>query len=244
MTKNEWFEDWFNSPFYHILYKDRDYQEAGKFIHNLTEYLALKNDAKVLDLGCGKGRHSLELKKHYGSVLGIDLSINSINEAKKHETKGLKFQIGDMRFFNSNLNFDAVFNLFTSFGYFNDIKDNLKVLSSCKDALTKNGFLILDYLNAEKIKLKKQNNEIKVVDQIEFHIERKIENEKILKKIEFKHDNKSYNFEEKVQLFTLKDFINIFEKSGFLLEKAFGSYKLEPFEKENSDRLILIAKNK
>ena len=149
-----------------------------------------------------------------------------------------------MRFFNSNLNFDAVFNLFTSFGYFNDIKDNLKVLSSCKDALTKNGFLILDYLNAEKIKLKKQNNEIKVVDQIEFHIERKIENEKILKKIEFKHDNKSYNFEEKVQLFTLKDFTNIFEKSGFLLEKAFGSYKLEPFEKENSDRLILIAKNK
>ena len=108
--------------------------------------------------------------------------------------------------------------------------------------MIKDGIIIIDFLNSERIKMNIHNNETKVIDGIKFHIERKIENEKILKKIVFEHDDNSYNFEEKVQLFSLNDFIDIFEQSGFILEKTFGNYNLDPFEPKKSDRLILIAK--
>ena len=244
MQKNEWFRDWFNSPYYHILYKNRDLKEANLFISNLAELLSLNYNSTVLDLGCGKGRHSVELKKYYNTVKGIDLSSNSIKNAKKHEAKGLTFAIEDMRDFNSISKFNAIFNLFTSFGYFNDLNDNINTLISCNRSLFKNGIIVIDYLNANKIKMNIHENETKVIDGIEFHIERKIENEKILKKIVFEHDNISYNFEEKVQLFTLSNFIDLFKKSGFILEKTFGNYHLEAYETEISDRLILIAKKK
>ena len=52
-----WFINWFDSPYYHILYKNRDEKEAEFFIENLVQYLNLKKRSKLLDIACGKGRH-------------------------------------------------------------------------------------------------------------------------------------------------------------------------------------------
>ena len=242
MLKDEWFKNWFDSPFYHILYRNRDLKEAKTFIANLTGYLSLDDNSRVLDLGCGKGRHSIELNKYYDTVKGIDLSSNSIKIAKKHESNELTFQIEDMRNFKSVKKFNAIFNLFTSFGYFKDYNENLKVLRSCNNALTEQGIIIIDFLNAFKIKVNIQKYETKIIGGIKFQIERKIENDKILKTILFEHENKSYNFEEKVQLFTLNNFNDMFKQTGFKLLSKMGNYQLHPFEPKNSDRLILIAK--
>ena len=242
MQKNDWFKNWFDSPFYHILYQNRDLKEAKAFIANLTNYLALGYSSNVLDLGCGKGRHSIELKKYYSTVKGIDLSPNSIKTAKEHETKDLTFEVHDMRNFKSSKKFNAIFNLFTSFGYFNTHNDNLKVLQSCNNSLNEKGILVIDFLNAHKIKMNIQHHEIKLVEQIRFKIERSIKNERIFKKINFEHENNSYNFEEKVQLFSLNDFNDMFDQTGFKLINTIGNYQLHPFEPKSSDRLILIAK--
>ena len=114
LNQHEWI-----FPFcdYHILYKDRDNKEAKKFISKLTEKLNLKKNAKILDAACGKGRHSIEIEKLGYKVTGIDLSKNSIKHAKQFENLNLKFKIHDISI-PLGIKFNAVFNLFTSFGYF------------------------------------------------------------------------------------------------------------------------------
>jgi SAM-dependent methyltransferase len=124
-----WFKEWFNTPYYHILYKDRDFVEAENFIRNLTQDLQLSKDAKIIDLACGKGRHSVFLQQLGYEVLGVDLSEESIEHNKQFETSStetlkLTFEVHDMRnelYPNvSSEKVNAVFNLFTSFGYFDD----------------------------------------------------------------------------------------------------------------------------
>lgn len=95
-TKN-WFTSWFDTDFYHILYKDRDEQEAKFFMDNLTQYLNLPEDARILDLPCGRGRHSVYLNELGYNVVGADLSANSIAFARKFENENLKFTQFDMR---------------------------------------------------------------------------------------------------------------------------------------------------
>ena len=125
--ESSWFASWFDTPYYHILYKDRNYREAQIFMDNLTHYLNLPEHAKVLDLACGKGRHSIYLNQLGFRVLGVDLSENSIEIANKNANDTLNFKVHDMRE-PIKEQFDAVFNLFTSFGYFENDDDNLKIL--------------------------------------------------------------------------------------------------------------------
>src|SRR5690606_34846729 len=99
------------------LYQNRDEEEAAIFIEKLIAVTELKKGAKILDLACGKGRHSIQLNKLGFNVIGIDLSVNSIARAKKYENETLRFAVQDMREAIAGEKFDAIFNLFTSFGY-------------------------------------------------------------------------------------------------------------------------------
>ena len=148
-----WFETWFDTPYYHILYKDRDFAEAENFITLLINYLNIPKDSKIIDLACGKGRHSVFLNQLGYEVLGLDLSKESISHNKKFENSGLKFAVHDMR--NeiypqiSSEKADAVFNLFTSFGYFEKEEDDKKIFQSISNILDDGGFFVLDFLNAK-----------------------------------------------------------------------------------------------
>jgi len=143
-----WYSSWFDTPYYHILYKDRNDAEAQVFMDNLTHYLNLPEEAKILDLACGKGRHSIYLNQLGYDVTGTDLSENSIAEASKSSNEKLHFKVHDMRLpFEEK--YDAVFNLFTSFGYFDNDEDNFKTLSAIKESLTEYGFAVIDFLNAD-----------------------------------------------------------------------------------------------
>ena len=99
MTKehSKWFQSWFNTSYYHLLYRNRDYKEAEVFIKNIVKYLNLDKDDSILDLACGKGRHSIFLNSLGFNVTGLDLSKNSIKEAKTKESSSLHFYVHDMR---------------------------------------------------------------------------------------------------------------------------------------------------
>lgn len=234
----EWFETWFDSEYYHILYKSRDEKEAEYFIQNLIEHLKLDKEAKVLDLACGKGRHAEILAKNNFNTIGVDLSENSINEAKKLEKKNLHFFTHDMRLPIDN-KFDAIFNLFTSFGYFSDTSENLKVLKSIETMLNINGVVIIDFMNAEKVIRNLVKKETKVIDNIQFEIERSVENGIITKSISFEDKGQYFKFYECVQALTLNDFKQIIEKTTLKIKSTFGDYKLSKYNPESSDRLIL-----
>jgi SAM-dependent methyltransferase len=237
----KWFQNWFNSPYYHILYKKRDEEEAELFIDNLCGFLKPTRDAKMLDIACGRGRHAIYLNKKEYDVTGIDLSFASIKFAKTFENKSLLFFVHDMRqLFYINY-FDFAFNLFTSFGYFETELQHINALKSFQKALKPNGKLVFDYMNSQKIINHLVTKETKSVDDIDFHIIRKVENNKIIKSIEFEHKNKQYAFKEEVKDFKLDDFKRLFKKAGFQIDHIFGNYQLEEFDINHSDRLIFIC---
>ena len=238
---DNWYASWFDSPYYHILYKDRDYEEAQLFMDNITNYLNLPEDAKILDLACGKGRHSVYLNTLGYDVTGADLSEHSITAALKNANGKLHFKVHDMRMpFDEK--FDAVFNLFTSFGYFEDDNDNLKTLIAIRDSLSEYGFAVIDFMNVISVIENLVPEEVKTVEGIDFHIKRYHLDGHIYKEIDFTDKGKIFHFTEKVQALTLEDFENMMEQSGIDLLDIFGDYKLRKFSKKDSERLILIFK--
>lgn len=236
-----WFASWFDTPYYHILYKDRNYREAQIFMDNLTHYLNLPEKAKVLDLACGKGRHSIYLNQLGFDVIGADLSENSIAIASKNSNDSLHFKVHDMREpFEEK--FDAIFNLFTSFGYFENDEDNLKTLKAMKESLTEHGFGVIDFMNVNQVIANLVPEETKTIDGIDFHIKRYYIDNHIFKEIDFEDQGEKYHFVEKVRALTLPDFEALMNEAGIYLLEVFGDYKLKNFHKTDSERLILFFK--
>ena len=236
-----WFASWFDTPYYHILYKDRDYAEAQHFMDNLTHYLNLPEDAKILDLACGKGRHSVYLNQLGYDVTGADLSENSIAAASEFTNEKLHFKVHDMREpFEEK--FDAVFNLFTSFGYFESDDDNLTTLKAIRDSLTEYGFAVIDFMNVNYVINNLVPEEVKTVEGIDFHIKRYVKDNHIFKEIDFEDKGQKFHFTEKVKALTLDDFEQMMEEAGIFLLDVFGDYKLRKFFKNESERLIMIFK--
>ncbi len=246
-TKNDkpltktWFASWFDTPYYHILYKERNYREAQIFMDNLTHYLNLPEKAKVLDLACGKGRHSIYLNQLGYEVVGADLSENSIAEANKNQNETLHFQVHDMREVFED-KFDAIFNLFTSFGYFENDEDNLTTLKAMKASLTDYGFAVIDFMNVNQVINNLIPDEVKTVENIEFHIKRYVSDGHIYKEIDFEDQGEKFHFTEKVKALTLIDFEELMAEAGINLLDIFGDYKLKKFHKTDSARLIMIFK--
>ncbi|KIA86356.1 bifunctional 2-polyprenyl-6-hydroxyphenol methylase/3-demethylubiquinol 3-O-methyltransferase UbiG [Flavobacterium sp. AED] len=239
-TEN-WYTSWFDSPYYHILYKERNYREAQVFMDNLTHYLNLPEKAKVLDLACGKGRHSIYLNQLGFDVLGADLSENSIAEASKNTNETLHFKVHDMREpFEEK--YDAIFNLFTSFGYFENDEDNLTTLKAIKESLSEYGFAVIDFMNVAHVLETLVPEETKTVEGIDFHIKRYLKDGHIYKEIDFEDKGQKFHFTEKVKALTLKDFEELMEEAGIYLLDIFGDYKLKKFHKTDSERLIMIFK--
>ena len=240
-STKHWYISWFDTPYYHILYKDRDYSEAQGFMDSLSNYLNLPDNGKILDLACGKGRHSVYLNKLGYDVTGVDLSEQSINYAKQYENDTLKFKVHDM---SKPLNdkFDAVFNLFTSFGYFDDESCNLNTIKAIKSELNEFGIGVIDFMNTNYVTSNLVAQDVKSVDGIDFYQKRRAENGFIMKDISFEIDGEKFNFQECVRAFILEDFENLFEKAGVHLLDVFGDYNLNKYLSESSERLIMIFK--
>lgn len=242
METGAWYESWFDSPYYHILYSHRDGHEAGMFIDNLLERIHIPANSAIMDLGCGKGRHSRHLHERGYRVTGLDLSTENINYCRQFEQPGLEFYVHDMRrLFRINY-YDAVVNLFTSFGYFERNHENELVVQAASKSLVKGGYFILDFINVNKAVKDLVPEQKKTVDNIEFCIRKSILNGKIVKDISFTADGKDYNFREEVKMLTLEDFNLFFLNSGLTLLEKYGDYKLGKFDVMNSPRLILLGR--
>ena len=240
-STKQWYASWFDTPYYHILYKDRDYTEAQGFMDNLTNYLNLPEHGKILDLACGKGRHSVYLNSLGYNVTGVDLSEQSIAHAKQFENETLKFNVHDMSKPYPDT-FDAVFNLFTSFGYFEDENCNLKTIEAIKAELNEFGFGVIDFMNTNYVIENLVAEDIKTVEGIDFHQKRYVKDGYIIKDISFEADGEQFEFQERVKAFTLDDFQTLFNEAGVYLLDVFGDFKLKKYHSKTSERLIMIFK--
>ena len=237
--KDNWYASWFNTPYYHLLYKDRGHREAALFMNTLTNYLNLKKKDTILDLACGRGRHSKYLYKQGFNVTGVDLSTESIAYAKQYEKTGLHFEVHDMCLPYPQ-RFDALLNLFTSFGYFENESDNLKTINAIKAELKPTGSCVIDFLNVELAIKNLVPSERKKAGDIIFNIEKYVEDGYIIKNIRFNDKGKDFHYVERVKALTLEDFKWFFKETNVTLKNVFGDYQLNTFDKNNSERLILI----
>jgi len=235
-----WFEEWFNSKYYHILYDHRNDEDAKAFLRPLVDFLQPKKTDKILDLACGKGRHSQLLHSMGYLVWGCDIAPDNITEAKQMEDDGLHFFQHDMRMPLTH-HFDFVLNLFTSFGYFDTDEEHIQTLHHIYNALHSNGTFVIDFLNIHKILKNLITDEVITKKGIDFFIKREIQNGYLIKSIAFKDEGQHFNFQEKVRAFTQKDFITMLENQGFECKHFFGEYNLSKFSEEMSSRLIIIA---
>ena len=240
----EWYTSWFDSPYYHSLYSHRNHQEASDFVSRLINLIQPYKDAHILDVGCGRGRHAIELYRHGFTVTGIDLSHENIKYAKdkaKNEkaSSSLKFMVHDMRK-PLDTQFSNVLNLFTSFGYFKDPKDTIRTLESFRTQLVPNGVGVIDFLNPSWVLSNLIKEEIIERDGVRFSIQRYKKGKWLYKDIQFQIDEHSYKFQEQVELLEVNDFITFFSQVNLQLVDLFGTYQLDAYDKDLSNRQILI----
>ena len=239
----EWFASWFDSEHYHRLYAHRDRTEAAGFIEALLSRLAPASGASVLDLGCGSGRHAINLAARRLDVTGLDLSAESIGRAKHSEGPNLRFVRQDMRQAFGTGAFDFVFNLFTSFGYFDEPVDDLSVIHNIAASLKAGGCVVLDYLNVSHAESHLTAEEVVERDGVVYRISRWSDAKHIFKKIVV-HDGAAVALEhiERVAKLTVEDFRFMFEVCNLRIEETYGDYRLSPFDVDTSGRLILQAR--
>ena len=239
-----WFKDWFNSPYYHQLYFNRDKTEAAAFITQLIDYLKPTPESRMLDVACGKGRHSMQLAEKGFDVTGIDLSEESITEALAAENTNLHFYQHDMRLpFWINY-FDYAFNFFTSFGYFRTQREHDNAIRSIATSLKKDGLFVMDYLNMHYAEDHNEHQSEKEINGVHFIITKWYDEAHFFKKIDIVDEAmlEPFTYTEKVAKFSLGDFTEMFSYQGLQIQEVFGDYQFGHYDIRKSPRLIMIAK--
>lgn len=240
-----WFEVWFDSPLYDKMYAKRDDEEANRLANFLEQKIPVNKYPEILDLGCGRGRHSINFAKRGYQVTGIDLSevaIKKAEEKAQQENLHIDFLVGDMRE-TLDRKFDCIINLFTSFGYFENDNENRMVLQAMHDMMRSDGLLVIDYLNAQQVKNNIKSFEEGEIDNIHYKIHRFIEGDTVNKKMEFyKNDNNDTQiYQERVKLYDQDWFSQNLKKEGLKIDEIYGDYMGNPINTVNSSRLLMIC---
>lgn len=239
---SSWYEESFGQD-YLLVYKHRDIQGAQSEVRKMTDWLHLREGAEILDLCCGMGRHSLALVESGYRMTGMDLSDVLLAEARRmDEREQVSWIKGDMRSIPLEGPFDAVVNLFTSFGYFDNDSENAAVLREIGRVLKPGGRFILDYLNPgyvvkNLVPASERNDGETIIRE-----KRSIEEGCVRKRIIISEPGSpDRHYLEQVKLYGLKDFGRLLEGSGLTVDAVYGNYSGEPFDIEQSQRLILVG---
>ncbi len=140
-------QDAFWELFEPVLFNEQRQLRAVAEAEKIEKLLQIEEHARILDLCCGTGRHSLALSQRGFDVVGIDRTAAYIEKAMSEaEKRGLDvaFVISDMREYCALNSFDIVLNLFGSFGYFEDPDDDRRVVENVYDSLHPGGRFLIE----------------------------------------------------------------------------------------------------
>jgi SAM-dependent methyltransferase len=240
VATSPWFATWFDSVHYQKLYSYRDDREASAFVDALVGAMHLADGARVLDLGCGAGRHARQLAVRGFDVTGLDLSASSIQDARRFEEMHLHFARHDMREPFGVSAFEYVVNLFTSFGYFADPAEHLAVIRNIANSLRTGGRLVLDYLNVRYAEAHLVPFETKTIEGVSYRIARWSDAKAFFKRItvDDPHEVRPLEHVERVAKLSRGDFEWMFAMAGLRLDAVYGDYRLSPYDLLESPRMI------
>ena len=243
MAEKSWYKDWFNSPLYHKLYFERDEAEAEAFIKKLVDHLKPEANSRMLDVACGKGRHSKILAAMGYQVTGIDISLQSIEYAKQFEKDNLDFFVHDMRLPFWGNYFNYAFNFFTSFGYFKTRREHDDAIRTIAKSLKPGGVFVIDYLNVHYAEDQLQHNERKQIGETIYDIHRWDDETHFYKKMSITDPSLETiaEYTEKVAKFSLGDFTDMLSFQGLQVQEVFGDYQFGHYDVRKTPRMIILA---
>jgi SAM-dependent methyltransferase len=240
----EWWRKFFNDD-YLKLYK-HDEGETSREAEAIIRMLQIQPGKSVLDLACGFGRHAVILAQKGYKVTGYDLSEGFLKKAKELSdglSVKLELKQGDMRDIPFENKFDAVINMFTAFGFFDNEKDDLKVLKGVKKALKPGGQFLMDVINREAAlrimvprRWTRENQHFMLEERVFDLFRSRLEMTNRLISIagEFKEANYS------VRLYTLTEMLGLLNSAGLVLTDVYGDFSGALYSAE-SPRMILVA---
>lgn len=233
----EWFEEWFGEE-YLRLYPHRDEAEATRAVELLQANLPWRPGLRVLDVGCGAGRHTRALAAAGAQVTGLDLSRTLLDHAR--HCSGATFARADMRALPvRDRSMDVVVNLFTSFGYFSSDAIHADVLAAMIRTLRPAGTFVIDFLHAATVLETLVPESDVVLADTPVHISKRlIDGHRTVEKTITLDDGR--RFVERVRLFTPPELETMIRSAGATVRCRFGDYAGNPLA-AGSARAILLA---
>jgi SAM-dependent methyltransferase len=242
----DWWQKIFNTELYFELYGRQDIELAKTQIQQVIDLLDLKPPARILDVPCGYGRHSIELAKRGYQVTGVDDSEVQLTRAEQLASEAdvaADLRQVDARELMFEGEFDAAINMFLSFGYFETDEEHLAMLKGIARSLKEGGRFLMDYWNREF--------EIQTFDQ--WQVER-TEDMFEVEEWDFDHlrgrlnwtnhaflpDGRHESWYQSIRAYTVVEMKELFERAGLELDTVYGNLEGEPY-KIDSEAAIFVA---
>jgi len=241
---DEWFEEWFNTEEYLNVYRHRNDAEAEQLVNLILANIDLEQNADVIDLACGTGRHSILFAERGFNVTAVDLSEKLLSVARLNaESLGLQinFVTADLRNFCITSKFELAVNLFTSFGYFESDVENFSLFNDAFDLLKDDGYFVIDYFNANYIRKNLIPHSEDIINGKKIIQDRKILGDRVIKDIVVAKNGTRRNYRESVRMYSDSELKAGLEKSGLRIIKTFGDFKGSRFDLNSSSRIIIIS---
>ncbi len=244
----QWYREFFDDLYLRVYQPLEAPEKVRREVDFIVKALNLPAGAKVLDLCCGQGRHSLELARRGFRVVGVDLSEALLYAARKRaESEGLNvtFLQCDMREIDFKDEFDAIINMFTSFGYLESEAEDEKVLGKVDQALKSGGKFLLDVVNRDRLVRDFQGREWHAADEGWLVLEERtfdhLSGRMETRWICVARDGVRYERLSSVRLYTASELRTMLERAGLKVTDLFGDYDGSPYSWD-SQRLIVVAR--
>ncbi len=245
---NAWWERFFDAEMGEVMFPEEAWRRAEELCDPLVELLGVEPGARILDLACGPGRFALPLARRGFRVVGLDLSSVYLKQGRAQaEEQGLSVEFiqGDMRAIPFEEEFDAVVNLFTSFGYFEREEDHLKVLQEVRKSLKPGGRFLLEMANRDGTVRRFQAHDWHEFPDFLALEERRFipERDRIETRwVKIYPDGRRKEYLSSLRLFTLRELTELCSRAGLKVLGHYGNLQGEPWGLDGN-RWVIVAES-
>jgi SAM-dependent methyltransferase len=245
--RGEWWRDVFDRPTFFDLYERSDTELAVAQVDHVIRLLGLRAPARILDVPCGYGRHSIELARRGYAVTGVDISAVQIARARQKAAGAAgraRFVVGDARALPVAGPFDAAINMFLSFGYFGSDDENEKMLHEIARALRPGGRLLIDFWNREhEIRsfqptvVEERADAIREIEEWSF--------DPLAGRLNWTNtvifpDGRTESWEHSIRAFTVAEVKKMLDAAGMRMLAVYGGLDGEPYTLD-ADAAVFVA---
>ena len=239
-----WYQDAFRGDYARV-YRHRDDSQGEREARRAAEWLSIETGNRVLDLGCGAGRHVRYFQERGVQIIGLDRSAELLAEARRKLGPEALLIRGDMRQIPLASGFDAVLSFFTSFGYFLGDGENRKVLAEIARVLRPGRAFLLDLMDRESAVRELVPHSKRQQDGLAIEERRWISRDghRVEKEVRLGRGDDSRVYHESVRLYSRDEAEEALASAGLTAERAFGDFEGNPHRPGETPRMILVGRN-